>query len=94
MNMFAQNDDILRCVKFDFAGLIPTLGDLVVLERRSNDGSLAELSVRRITKTTPRFEFTLESNDPKWAGALMFKDGDKDDSTSIIGKVIWKYRKL
>ena len=95
INKIAQPGDNLRCVDLQASGLEAADGDLVVLERRANNG-LVELSVRRMQRLGETTEFWPESTDPMWRSAIVVTNGLSGEGleTRVQAKVIWKYMKV
>jgi hypothetical protein len=94
-NKIAQAGDNLRCVDLLAAGLEAVDGDLVILERRANNG-LIELSAHRMHRAGEVIEFWAESTDPMWRSPIVVSQGLSGDGleTRMLAKIIWKYMKM
>lgn len=90
MNRVAQDGDFLVCLSVPHSGLTPQVGDLVVVERTRDDGSIVELSVKRLSAEFDGTQILVpESHDPAFQEPLNLNETSSQDvEVRIIAVVL------
>lgn len=86
LNKIAPEGSLLVCTPY--AGQELSDGDLTIVERARDGGSLIEVTAKRVRQPNGHFELWPESNDPKWQTPIVL-NGD-DDGIEISIKALVK----
>jgi len=93
INRFARDGERLRCVRLIDAGMEADSDDLVIVERRRNDGQLIETTAKRMRRRGHVLELWPDSDDPAWQEPIRIdlrKQRDGEEAT-VIALVLYAY---
>lgn len=93
LNKYAADGDYLRCVDVIAGGVDIQDGDLVIVERRRDDGHLMETTAKRIRITENQAALLPESNDPRWQTEIPLSDSGSAEFNEVRVRalVLFKY---
>lgn len=86
LNLFAQDGDYVRCIDLLVVEEKIKDEDLLIIERRTEQG-LTEVTARRLREEGSRRFLSFESDSPYFQDQI-----DLDESIKVTAKVLWKYR--
>ena len=93
VDKFARDGDLLICIDYWKLGIAIHDGDLVVVQRRRDHGSLYEVTAKIFERIDGRIRLRPYSNDPRWQSDLEVDElsllDDQDGEIRIVGKVVW-----
>ncbi len=85
MNKVIDEKSALMCLRAEFwRGSLPNHGTVVV-ERRSEDKKIIEISIRKIVEHGDNYQFIYASTDSRWTESLDFFNNIDDPHSRIIG---------
>lgn len=92
INFVAQDGDYLFCVRRDAMKRDFQSGDLVVVQKTSEDGLQVEVTAKRLKHSKGRWELWPESDDPRFKEPLVVDDLEGDDHIAFLGDVLYVVR--
>lgn len=91
INKIAQQGELLFCIKRMPQSILQA-GDLVIVERQSDDGRLIEQSAKRLRGSDGAWELWPESHSPRWQEPIRLPSLDNDARITIVGTVLYVIR--
>lgn len=83
INKFANDGDILHCVRLWDTGVQPQDGDLVIVERRRAQGAMIETTAK-ILRQNGKLEFWPYSHDPSFGDPIIIDEKYESDDEDIV----------
>lgn len=93
LNKKADHGDVLICLDIIGANEGYKEGDLVIVERKKYDGQMVQRTAKRVRKTAKGYELWPESNDPAHQDPINISEMTPGETVSVIGRVLWIFRK-
>jgi SOS-response transcriptional repressor LexA len=90
INRFAQPGERLRCIDLAEAGIEARDGDLVIVQRTREQGSLVETTAKRMARKAGKTVLMPDSSDPRWQEPIEV-GGQSGDEIRVVAKVVFKY---
>ncbi|MCV0427169.1 MAG: hypothetical protein K5905_17040 [Roseibium sp.] len=95
LNKVAANGDLLLCVDYLAAGIVPKENDLVLVERSRDDGMTIERTAKRVIKMNGQSELMPESNDPRFQDTIIYREGDFDHTeVKLKARIVMVFKPL
>lgn len=92
LERIAEDGDVLFCVRADAIRPDPVVGDVVILETKSGDGNLIELSARVVAEGSDGLVLRFATPDPRFTATVPLPRRGADVGAKIIGEVLYVVR--
>ena len=95
VNRIAPPGSVLLCLDMAAADVTVSNGDLVIVQRRRNQGGLVEVTAKRFRRRSPTvIELVPDSDDPRWQQPIVLDEAHagEDEEIAVIALVTGVYR--